>query len=149
MWIIARLRHRLGRIIDNVLVSVGVGQHKGSLDAGASKKKKKKTCLPHAWGLISFVVRLLAGALLDVTSRMFCCCRAWESLAQTTNFAPYRIHISLTFSDFFFFFFARQRLLDTLACWSWEMYVKSDEGRKDVNGEAEAESVSEREKLWE
>lgn len=29
------------------------------------------------------------------------------------------------------------------------MYVKSDEGGKDVNGETEGESVSEREKLWE
>lgn len=41
---------------------------------------QKKPCLPQAWGLIIFVVRLLADTSLDFMSCMFCCCRVWKSL---------------------------------------------------------------------
>lgn len=61
---------------------------------------QKKTCLPHARGLIIFVVRLLAAALLDFMSCMFFCCRLWKNHQRR----PQTLHLSSYLFDIFRYF---------------------------------------------
>lgn len=97
-------------IIDNVLVSVGVGQHKGSLDAGASKGNLLTPCM----GVNYLCCKVISWCLIGLHVMHVLLLSRMKIVGVDHKLCT----LALSHRSDIFRFFARKRSLDTFACWS-------------------------------